>query len=417
MVPVFAITPQEGVVATVVPQASELQGMMMERFDKIDQKLDKGFAAVLEKIDQIDQSAGLISNPDSYNDYYHNARIHELDGNLLEARKSYEKYFETNLAYFDPFVSYANIIKALEGPGSVSEYLGKIRDKYPENPGAALIHALNKSREDKLFLLDKLAVEYPDYGPIFYYIVEANSANEGVMPTLAEQNRGQEALKKLEELEKTQGFSNFFIDKEMLAEKELFIKSQKNLSESYYGQLVKNPIDFKYEYVNGSVSLSFVPMEMVKEIFYRLNGEGEFKSTGMMGINMPGSNQSLPNYSVIEPLKIGKHFIEIQYRDSKDQVSKPARFDFEITPVKINYMGFQIMNPTTGKAGPYIYYSFYRSEDAESQLKYSIDNQSYDQTAEGMIFLDGLSSGEHTIYFKASLFDGVVYQDKLQFKI
>ncbi|MCC7432386.1 hypothetical protein IT412_02560 [Candidatus Peregrinibacteria bacterium] len=417
MVPVFAVTPQDGVVATVVPQASELQGMMMARFDKIDQKLDKGFEAVLQKIDQIDKGAGLIGNPSSYNDYYHNAKIHELGGNLLEARKSYEKYFETNLSYFDPFLSYANIVKALEGPGSVSEYLGKIRDQYPENPAAALIYAVNKNREDKLFLLDKLAVQYPDYGPIFYYIVEANSASEGIMPTLAEQKKAQEALAKLEELEKTQGFSNFFIDKEALATKEAFIKAQKNMGESYYGQLVKNPIDFKYEYVNGSVSLTFVPMEMVKEIFYRIDGQGEFKSTGMMGINMPGSAQSLPNYSVIEPLKIGKHKIEIKYRDSKDQLTQPASFDFEITPVRLNYMGYQIMNPKTGKAGPYIYYNFYETRDSEAVLKYSIDNQNYDQIGDGMIFLDGLTSGEHELFYKTTLGDGVVYENKLQFKI
>lgn len=407
MMPIFAITPQDGVVASVVPPAGDLQHMMMARFDKIDDKLDKGFAAVLDKIDQIDSNAGIISAPSSYNDFYHNARVHELGGNMLEARKDYEKYFETNLSYIDPFLSYAQIIKAIEGPSSAGEFLGKLRDLYPENPAAALVYALNKTaREDKEALLNTLATKFPDYGPIFYYQLELYSYKESGVPTLAEQTKAQEALKKIDELEKKGMFSKFFIDQKVLSEKQDFIKSQSSMANSYYGNMVKNPIDFKIEYVNGSVSMSFIPMEMVKKIFYRIDGQGEFKDTGSMGITAPGSTDSLPNYSTIEALKVGKHTAEVKYIDAKGQESPVAKFDFEITPLKIDFMGYKIQNPRTGKAGPYIYYNFYNAEDGESVVKYSFDSEAYDQVGDGMIFLDSLTPGKHTVYFQTKLSNG-----------
>jgi hypothetical protein len=418
MLPIFAVTPQDGVIASVSPQASELQGAMMARFDVIEGKIDKGFSAVLEKIDQIDANAGIISNPKSYNDFYHNAKVHEMGGNMLEARKAYEKYFETNLFYYDPFVSYNNVIKALEGPSTAQEILAKLRDQYTDNPAAALIYAVNKSsREDKEFLLAQLAQKYADYGPIFYAQLEFYSYKESGTPTLAEQTKAQEALAKLAELEKEQNFSKFFIDKQMLAEKEEFIKSQSSMANSYYGSITKNPIDFKYEYVNGSVSLTFVPMELVKKIFYRINGEGEFKDTGSMGINMPGSNQSLPNYSTIEVLPLGKHVIEVKYIDNKDQESPIAKFDLDITPLRLNFMGYKIVNPRTNKAGAYVYYSFYRPEDAYATVKYSFDAETYDQVGDGMIFLDSLDPGQHTLHVRSTLSDGQTVQQSLPLEI
>ncbi len=413
MIPIFAVTPQEGVVASVVPPAGDLQHMMMARFDKIDDKLDKGFAAVLDKIDQIDSSAGIISAPTSYNDFYHNARVHELGGNMLEARKDYEKYFETNLSYIDPFLSYAQIIKAIEGPSSAGEFLGKLRDQYPDNPAAALVYALNKTaREDKEALLNMLASKYPDYGPIFYYQLELYSYKESGVPTLAEQTKAQEALKKIDELEKKGMFSKFFIDQKVLSEKQDFIKSQSSMANSYYGNMVKNPVDFKIEYVNGSVSMTFVPMETVKKIFYRVDGQDDFKDTGSMGITAPGSTESLPNYGTIEPLKVGKHTVEVKYIDAKGQESAVSKFDFEITPLKIDFMGYKIQNPRTGKAGPYIYYNFYSPEDSESVVKYSFDSEAYDQTGDGMIFLDSLSPGKHTVYFQTKLSSGDVLKQQ-----
>lgn len=418
MLPIFAVTPQEGVIAMVSPQAGDLQKAMMARFDVIEGKIDKGFAAVLEKIDQIDASAGIISNPKSYNDYYHNAKVHELSGNLLEARKAYEQYFQTNLFYYDPFISYANIVKAVEGPASAQELLAKLRDQYPDNPAAALIYAVNKTaREDKEFLLAQLAQKYPDYGPIFYAQLEFYSYKESGTPTLAEQTKAQEALAKLEELEKNQNFSKFFIDKQLLSEKQEFIKAQSSMANSYYGGITKNPIEFKSEYVNGSVSLTFVPMEMVKKIFYRINGEGEFKDTGSMGITMPGSNQALPNYSTIETLPLGKHKIEVKYIDNKDQESPVYQFDLDITPLRLNFMGYKIINPRTNKAGAYVYYSFYRPEDSAATVKYSFDAETYDQIGDGMIFLDSLSPGQHTLYVQTILSDGQNLKQTLPLEI
>ena len=419
MIPVFALTPQEGVLASAVPQVGDWQEQMMGRFDKIDAKLDQGFTEVLDKIDSIDKNAGIVSNPKSYNDYYHNAKVYELTGNLIEARKAYEKYFEADLAYIDPWVSYAQLIKSLEGPSSVLEFLGEWRDRYSENPAVQLVYALNKTeREDKLALLENLKARFSDYGPIELALLELYSYKENGVMTLADQKKNQEALEKLKSLAEGDGLSKYYIDKQQLSEKEDFIRSQQNLADSYYSQMVKNPLDFKFEYLGtGAVSLTFVPAELVKKIYYRIDGAGDFIDTGSMGITMAGSSESLPNYSAIESLPVGEHSIEVKYLDSKGQESPAATFDLNIEPIKISFMGYKIQNPETGKAGAYVYYSFYDSADADSIVKYSFDTETYDRTANGMIYLDSLAVGKHTVYFQVKLSSGQTINKQLEVEI
>jgi len=141
MLPIFALTPERGLAASAVPSIGDWQERLFGKLDRIESKID----TVLSKIEQIDSgSAGLIASPKTSNDHYHNARIHELNGNLVEAKKSYEAYFKAGLSYVDPFFSYALILKNLEGPSSARVLMGELRDSYPDNPAASLAYIMAK---------------------------------------------------------------------------------------------------------------------------------------------------------------------------------------------------------------------------------------------------------------------------------
>lgn len=419
MIPVFALTPPEGALAAAVPQVEQWQRQLLGRLDRIDARIEQGFEQVLERIDSIDKSAGIIGSPKSYNEYYHNARVYELTGNLLEARRSYEQYFQSGLVYIDPWLSYVQILKSLEGPASLPEFLLQWRDRFPDNPAVQLVYALAKPlREDRVALLEDLSERFPEYGPVHLALLESYSYQENAVLTLAEQQKNQQALSALKSLQEKDGLSKYYIDQQLLAEKEQFVRSQQALADGYYAQMVKNPLDFKYEYLGtGAVSLAFVPAELVKKIYYRIDGQGDFKDTGSMGITMAGSTDPLPNYSAIENLSTGLHSIEIKYLDSKGEESPVNTFDLNVEPVKFSYLGYKIQNPATGRAGAYIYYSFYYAADADSTVRYSFDVPSYDRTAQGMIFLDALPVGKHTVYFQVELASGGEFTKEMAIEI
>ncbi len=405
-VPIFALTPTQGFAASVSPDLASLQESIFGRLDVIEQKIDTGFEKVLTKIDQIDASAGLIGSPKTANDYYHNARVHELNGNLMEGKKAYEEYFRSKLMYVDPFLSYSLILKNLEGISGAREMMGKLRENYYDLPPANLAYILMvESRDDRIQLLNDLAVKYPDYGPINYYIAEQYSYKENGLPTNEERRKERAAFEKLLELEKTQKFSSFFIDKKLAEEKLTYANTEIKLMEGTIGNMLDQPVSFKVELVNKSASLVFVPTELVQKIFYRLDKKGEFKDTGSSGITMAGYEGALPNYQVMEPMTLGDHVLEMKYIDNKGKESPVYEHQFTVEQMKIQSPPYKMIDPKTGKEQYMIFWSFFDG-DKEYKINYSVDSKALDKTVEYTLNLTDLAKGKHTIYMQGTATGG-----------
>jgi len=401
MIPIFAVTPQAGIAATVSPDIAGLQDQILGKLTTIENKIDTGFDKVLAKIDQIDANAGLVSNPVTPNDYYHNARIQEINGNLIEAKKNYEKYFESNMEYVDPYTSYAMILKNLEGPNSSREIMGKMREDHSESPSMNLAYIMMKDdRDDRLVLLQQLAQKDPEYGPVYMAIADQYSYKEAGMPTNEERRKEREALQKVLDLEKEQKFSKFYIDKKESETKLAWAQQELKLMEGTMGGMLDNPVSFTIEYVNNSVSIAFVPTELVKKIFYRVDGKGEFKDTGSMGVSMAGQTDPLPNYQVMEPMTVGDHTVEMKYIDMKGQESQVYTHPFTIEPLKIQANPYKMIDPKTGKEQYMIFWSAFDGTK-EYEYVYSVDDKSLNKKVEyGTLNLTDLTKGKHIIYMQ-----------------
>lgn len=400
MLPIFAITPEKGVAATVSPDIGGFQEALFQRLDVMESKIDKGFSDVLAKIDQIDANAGLIGNPQSPNDHYHNARIQELNGNLIQARKSYEEYFKSGLEYLDPYLSYQLILKNLEGMSTTREIFAKLREDHAQSPAVNLAYVLLKADiEDRKSLLRDLSTRFPDYGPIFFSIAEQYSYKEG-MPTNEERRLEREALEKVVALEKDQKFSKFFVDKKLADEKLAWVDQEMKLMVGTVNNMLDNPVQFKIEMVNKSAQISFVPTEAVQKIFYRVDEQGEFRDTGSMGVAMAGSTTPLPNYYTLVPMKLGDHVVEMKYIDQKGKESPVYKHQFTIDGLKIQNPPYKMIDPKTGKEQWMIFWSFFDGSK-EYDVYYSVDEDSLKNRVEyGTLSLTDLSKGQHKIYMQ-----------------
>lgn len=400
MLPIFAITPEKGVAATVSPDIGGFQEALFQRLDVMESKIDKGFSDVLAKIDQIDANAGLIGNPQSPNDHYHNARIQELNGNLIQARKSYEEYFKSGLEYLDPYLSYQLILKNLEGMSTTREIFAKLREDHAQSPAVNLAYVLLKADiEDRKSLLRDLSTRFPDYGPIFFSIAEQYSYKEG-MPTNEERRLEREALEKVVALEKDQKFSKFFVDKKLADEKLAWVDQEMKLMAGTVNNMLDNPVQFKIEMVNKSAQISFVPTEAVQKIFYRVDEQGEFRDTGSMGVAMAGSTTPLPNYYTLVPMTLGDHVVEMKYIDQKGKESPVYKHQFTIDGLKIQNPPYKMIDPKTGKEQWMIFWSFFDGSK-EYDVYYSVDEDSLKNRVEyGTLSLTDLSKGQHKIYMQ-----------------
>lgn len=401
MLPIFAFSPERGIAATQIPALSDWQERLFGKLDQIDSKLD----LVLEKIDALDQGkGGLIAKPSTPNEWYHNARLHELGGNLLEARKAYEPYFTSNLSYLDPFLSYQLILKNLEGPSSARELMGKLRDQHPSNPSAHLAVALSKDEKtDRIFLLTKLISEFPSYGPGFLYLAKQYSFAEAGLQTNQERRSERDALEAALALEKTEQVSKFFIDKKAADELLTWAKSELKTMDGYLGSMIDASLKISATTNNKVTTITFTPTELVKKIYYRLHKQGEFKDTGTSGVTMPGSTESLPNYYVMESFGVGDHVVEAKYIDTKGSESPVIEETVHVKALSIQTAPFRMIDPQTGDVQYMVLWSPY--EEKEYTYRYSVDSQALDQTAPEYlsgVYLKGLKPGKHTLYVQGS---------------
>lgn len=397
MLPIFALTPERGLAASAVPSIGDWQERLFGKLDRIESKID----TVLSKIEQIDSgSAGLIASPKTSNDHYHNARIHELNGNLVEAKKSYEAYFKSGLSYVDPFFSYALILKNLEGPSSARVLMGELRDSYPDNPAASLAYIMAKEdRTDRITLLTALTKSRPEFAPAYFYLAKQYAFSEAGLQTNDDRRKEREALQALQESQKTEGFSKYYVDKKTAEEGLEWVKSELKLMEGILGGMIDAPLKISVTTSNKSSTITFTPTELVKKFFYRIDKQGEFKDTGTSGIMMPGSSEPLPNYYVMVSLPLGKHTIEAKYIDSKGEESATIEYPFEIVSLTIPTAPNRLIDPNTGKVQYMVFWNTF--EQREYVFRYSLNNQSLDQVApeylNGVILTD-LAPGKYTLY-------------------
>ena len=94
--------------------------------------LNQQMSQVLAEIEKVGQTGGLISNPNTYAEFYHNARILQQRGEVDLAMRNYEQALELgrDFEFVDPLMDLIDLASARYGSQNVGAYVNnKIFDK------------------------------------------------------------------------------------------------------------------------------------------------------------------------------------------------------------------------------------------------------------------------------------------------
>lgn len=105
--------------------------------------LNDQMAQVLKEIEQIGQTGGLISGPNTYAEYYHNARVLQQRGETDLAISQYENVVKTGVDFVDPVLDLYELAVSRYGKDGAQLYFEKrINDHLSENL-VSLVRILN----------------------------------------------------------------------------------------------------------------------------------------------------------------------------------------------------------------------------------------------------------------------------------
>jgi hypothetical protein len=98
--------------------------------------LNQQMSQVLAEIEKVGQTGGLISGPNTYAEFYHNARILQQRGEVDLAMRNYEQALAEGYLFVDPLLDLLDLANARYGEAGTKKYFEKkIRDNIPRELG------------------------------------------------------------------------------------------------------------------------------------------------------------------------------------------------------------------------------------------------------------------------------------------
>lgn len=297
----------------------------------------RSMKTIAEHFSSLGATSGLIPSPKTPEEHYHNARVQELNGNFGVARKEYSEYLSANLEALDPWLSYETMLKSAEGHAGAIESMRQFEKLQPSTVSYQTATALLDDGEPRLTKLQALAASHPEFGPLPWLISQEFSEARRGEQTLADQRTEKQWLTKFREAQAAGQFEKYFIDKN---------ESQKwiDAAETRWAKLssmpdvvAKNPVTLTLQESNGGWAAYFGMTETnAKELFYRLDGEGEFKSTGFLPTRNMTTGDPMPNlYVPLANLASGEHTVDVRYVDRDGRTNGPYTVKFSTTAERL----------------------------------------------------------------------------------
>ncbi len=334
------------VIAVLVVWLVRGQGKMTAQMAKDGGSLEK----IAQRFESLASTGGLITDAKTPEEHYHNARVHELSGNFAAARKEYAEYLSANLEALDPWLSYSAMLKAAEGKAGAVETLRYLGDKLqPRTVSYQSALALLDEGDARLKKLQMLAESYPDFGPLAWLISQEFSEARRGDQTLADQRAEKEWLEKFRAAHAAGKFEKFFLDKKEALKWIETAEARWAKLTSTPERVLENPVTLTAQLSNGGWSVIFTLTDFkAKELFYKLDGKGDFQSTGQLPYKNPQTGLPMINPIVPLPnLAPGEHTIEVKYVDKNEKTNGPYTLKFSTGDEQLA-QGKMMLNMTAG---------------------------------------------------------------------
>lgn len=333
-----------GVLAVYIPGIEKMQASLgLIEQDIADIKSDTGIikqttkeiSTKIDKLsDNLGKQGGIITNPQTPEQWYHNARIYELRGDFGNARRSYAKYFLFDQQFIDPHIRFQTFLKIQEGRAGARELYNEMfsQSSNKKNPIVAYAKLLLNDNSSKRISISAFVNSQTDFAPAYYELSRLYSSNIVGEQTLGDKKNEQQNLKIFLDLNDKGKFIRYFIDKNEAAKWIEDATSRHAALNDINKEIFVNPVSVNAMKSNPGWSLVVNVAEKATEIFYRLKDQAEFTSLGTRSFIDPLTKKPYPNTVLSAPDLKGQQKIEIKYRDSQGNIKGP--YDYMFYPKK-----------------------------------------------------------------------------------
>lgn len=359
-------------------QVEQLQKTTDQIAGSIDQ-IAKGFAALAAQ-------GGTIADPKRPDEFYHNARVQELGGDMLNARRSYLAFANFDVDAIDPYQRFAMLLRVQDGRAGAREVFGQLAGR-AKAPAIKLVHALQFDDAQRIEKLNAFIAANPDYAPAHYLLSKEFSEDRLGTQSLADKRAEGEALKKFLGYEKDGGLLKYFVDQTELA---AWLDDSKRRMSALGNAL--DPSAFAPTIIptrsNQGWMIAVSLPEAATAISWRLGTDGPYVDTGLLGSIDQRTGKPMPNPAFEIPMTDKPTVISIRYVDPRGNLAGP--FDLPFDPTSALQQGNrQILDQfwtswiafdASGFKGNVYYTQILSYRCAVKEVRYSLNSTALDKT-------------------------------------
>ncbi len=346
----------------------------------------------------------LVSQPSTPSEWYSNARLYQLRGDTANALAAYEGYFKFKLDYLDPVAEYVALLTTTAGSARAREAIETLRAAQPESlPLQLSAIRLIDAAPDRLARLIELTNRAPQFAPAFKDLGDVYARSISGGPTADRLQKLAAAYETLFQLENSQAFSRYFIDKGA-ADQQLTDAHATHDSLTSAAQVFSRLTFNLYPYYNGVQIVVVLPeVGSARQLLMGFDAVEPLTDTGRMG----SGAQTFVNTSIGPvALPVGDHTVYAQYIDANGVASPVYSQTFRVDPIAIT-MQQPPADFSTGKRSALFSVGVLNGDLTTIwTFRYSVDSSTLDHSTTGAVMtaitLEDVKPGAHTLYIQAT---------------
>lgn len=274
---------------------------------------------------------GIIDQPDSSNEFYHNARLFEIEGDYANARRAYLGYFKFKEDKIDPHLRFTDMLKVQEGLEGARDTYRIVANTFPAGTLAPkLASCLLYNREQRLAKLEQLAEAHSDYAPLYHFLALDFSAERLGARSIGDMRRQKGYLERFLELEAAGKLLSQFVDQEEAAAwREGASAALKGLEAQMASAVLENPVRLTWMKHNGGWNGNVAVAEAMTGLSWKTSEMPDFKMTPMSANIDTRTGKPMPTSFFGLPVKQTATEISIKYTDRNGAERGPFHFSFE----------------------------------------------------------------------------------------
>jgi hypothetical protein len=327
------------------------------------------------------QQGGLVANPVSAGEFYHNARLCEQQGQHALARQFYLQLLQQGLEFVDVHERFQRFLILQDGERGAQSVYQQLPPA-PRSPVRQLAIAMLSDVPEREHQLRLLLEAAPDFAPAMYQLSCCRSERVLGQQTLTDKTEEKARLERFLQLQEDGQFLPYFLDQTVAAQQLRDARQRLAALSGLAPDTVKHPVTLTAARHRTGWRLTFRIAEPARNIRYRIRPQESFLPTGPSSLSGQDALQQVAYASVSIPSQGEAHELQVTYSDAHGHARGPFTIQFEPrrelvrdAQRKLELTEASWVRWGTGDAANRLYFLHLAGyKDAIAEVRYAIDD-------------------------------------------